>query len=234
MLIRASVCAVVDPGTLDSPDIDRELMDPKSVIDSLLTRSSSVTRENGQARGIQGLYHSSLLDSMLVSMFAFTTVFDCWLKRDARRMGVATNEVQRILSESIVNPLRERGFVGAKKVVALQLALQKAAGLPTRFLVEEIDLKKFLETLLHRGLGIEEPLCNLVYWHTTDESSATRDSILSCKSLPIADPFRGLFLLVRSRVQNPPDSTDFCLISEPLFCITVLPLTLISCCILIQ
>ncbi len=110
---------------------------------------------------------------MLVSMFAFTTVFGGWLKRDARVQRSSPNEVQRILRESIVNPLRERGFVGAKKVVALQLALQKAAELPTRFLVEEIDLKAFLETLLYRGLGVEEPLWNLVYWHSPSLTQQT-------------------------------------------------------------
>ncbi len=61
----------------------------------------------GQMRGIQGHRNSCYLDSTLFAMFAFSVVFDVTLHRERRADDIRDyDEVQRVLKETIVNPLR--------------------------------------------------------------------------------------------------------------------------------
>ena len=90
--------------------------------------------------GIQGLYHSTSVEAHLYAMFGWHDLFDYLLVRSEVNV-----EVQRALKEGIVNPLRTTHFVGARKVLALLLALMKACSLPPRIIVEEDGI--FITTL---------------------------------------------------------------------------------------
>ena len=62
----------------------------------------------GNMRGIQGHHNSCYLDSTLFSMFAFSLVFDCLLYRSRQPDDLKEyDEVQKVLKEGIVNPLRK-------------------------------------------------------------------------------------------------------------------------------
>ena len=81
---------------------------------------------------MQGLYHSSGHDTLLFALFALTDAYDEWL-----RSPEANADVRRVLVERVVNPLRRHGLVGAKRIVALRLAICRATALTARDLVSE-------------------------------------------------------------------------------------------------
>ena len=84
-------------GSIDSPYIEGTIPPPLSL---------SVDRR-GKMSGIQGHHNSCYLDATLFSMFAFTTVFDSLLYRSKTETDLEDYEqVQRVLKEGIVNPLR--------------------------------------------------------------------------------------------------------------------------------
>ena len=61
----------------------------------------------GNMRGLQGHHNSCYLDATLYSMFAFSCVFDTLLHRRRKDADLQEyDEVQCVLRESIVNPLR--------------------------------------------------------------------------------------------------------------------------------
>ena len=61
----------------------------------------------GRGKGIQGDVNSCYMDATLFTMFACNNVFDRAIKRPkARDDSVEFEEIQRILREEIVNPLR--------------------------------------------------------------------------------------------------------------------------------
>ena len=61
----------------------------------------------GTMRGLQGHHNSCYLDATLYSMFAFSSVFDTLLHRQKRPDDLDDyDEVQVVLKEHIVNPLR--------------------------------------------------------------------------------------------------------------------------------
>ena len=61
----------------------------------------------GTMHGIQGHHNSCYLDATLYSMFAFSSVFDTLLHREKKDTDLPEyDDVQRVLRESIVNPLR--------------------------------------------------------------------------------------------------------------------------------
>lgn len=61
----------------------------------------------GKNRGIQGHHNSCYLDATLFAMFSCTSVFDSILHRPKNNDDIAEyDEVQRVLKEEIVNPLR--------------------------------------------------------------------------------------------------------------------------------
>ena len=78
----------------------------------------------GRNRGIQGNQNSCYLDATLFVMFSFTSVFDCLLYRPPSTQDIDEyTEVQRVLREEIVNPLRKNWFVRADRVMKLRQLL---------------------------------------------------------------------------------------------------------------
>ncbi|XP_045113226.1 ubiquitin carboxyl-terminal hydrolase CYLD-like [Portunus trituberculatus] len=114
----------------------------------------------GKNRGIQGHQNSCYLDATLFSMFAFTSVFDNLLFRPQTAHDIKEyNEVQRVLREEIVNPLRANLFVRADRIMKLRTMLDHLSsvrGLTT----EEKDPEEFLHSLLAQILQAE-PLLQL-------------------------------------------------------------------------
>ncbi|XP_074619112.1 ubiquitin carboxyl-terminal hydrolase CYLD-like [Acropora palmata] len=106
----------------------------------------------GNMRGLQGHLNSCYLDATLYSMFAFSWVFDTILHRKRRETDLPEyEEVQSVLREAIVNPLRVHGFVRADRVLHLRELLDKlstTAGL----INEEKDPEEFLNSLLKQVL----------------------------------------------------------------------------------
>ncbi|XP_045582546.1 ubiquitin carboxyl-terminal hydrolase CYLD isoform X2 [Procambarus clarkii] len=114
----------------------------------------------GKNRGIQGHQNSCYLDATLFSMFAFTSVFDNLLFRPPTAHDIKEyHEVQRVLREEIVNPLRANLFVRADRIMKLRTMLDHLSsvrGLTT----EEKDPEEFLHSLLAQILQAE-PLLQL-------------------------------------------------------------------------
>ncbi|GFO20654.1 ubiquitin carboxyl-terminal hydrolase cyld [Plakobranchus ocellatus] len=102
----------------------------------------------GKNRGIQGHHNSCYLDATLFSMFYFTTVFDNIYNRPANTGDLPEYpEVQRVLKEGIVNPLRKFNYVRADKVLKLRELLDKLGTVPG-MMGEEKDPEEFLNALL--------------------------------------------------------------------------------------
>lgn len=116
--------------------------------------STQKEKEN-KPRGIQSLYNSSSSDCTLYCMFAFNTSFDYLFKMN---VPCESNSPMRILSRQIVVPLRKIGFVGAKRTVALKLALQRVGGLRTKAIVDVRKPGRFMDDLLNKGLRVEPQL----------------------------------------------------------------------------
>nr|SVE78139.1 EOG090X03LH [Daphnia lumholtzi] len=109
----------------------------------------------GKFRGIQGHHNSCYLDATLFSMFTFTSIFDGLLYRPPTRNDIPQyEEVQRILKEEIVNPLRQHHYVRADKVMKLRRLLQKL-GSVKGLTNEEKDPEEFLHCLLSQTLKAE-------------------------------------------------------------------------------
>nr|CAG4636884.1 EOG090X03LH [Ceriodaphnia reticulata]SVE72843.1 EOG090X03LH [Ceriodaphnia reticulata] len=109
----------------------------------------------GKFRGIQGHHNSCYLDATLFSMFTFTSIFDGLLYRPPTRNDIPQyEEVQRILREEIVNPLRQHNYVRADKVMKLRRLLQKL-GSVKGLTNEEKDPEEFLHCLLSQTLKAE-------------------------------------------------------------------------------
>ena len=78
----------------------------------------------GRNKGIQGHQNSCYLDATLFAMFSFTGVFDGLLYRPQTVQDIPEyTDVQRVLREEIVNPLRKKLFVRADKVMRLRRLL---------------------------------------------------------------------------------------------------------------
>lgn len=61
----------------------------------------------GKGKGIQGHHNSCYMDATLLAMFYFTTVFDTILHRPKSSHDLPEySEIQQVLKEGIVNPLR--------------------------------------------------------------------------------------------------------------------------------
>ena len=92
-------CPVSIPafGSLPSPDVPGVTFPPAKL----------EYKYCGTMHGIQGHHNSCYLDATLYSMFAFSSVFDTLLHRERKDTDLEEyDEVQRVLRESIVNPLR--------------------------------------------------------------------------------------------------------------------------------
>ncbi|XP_040568513.1 ubiquitin carboxyl-terminal hydrolase CYLD [Lepeophtheirus salmonis] len=106
----------------------------------------------GRNRGIQGFNNSCYLDSTIFAMFSFTSAFDFLLNRPPNSEDIREyTELQRVLKEDIVNPLRKNFFVRADKVMKLRKfldSLSNVQGLTS----EEKDPEELLNSLLCQTL----------------------------------------------------------------------------------
>uniref|UniRef100_A0A182Y9X5 ubiquitinyl hydrolase 1 n=1 Tax=Anopheles stephensi TaxID=30069 RepID=A0A182Y9X5_ANOST len=102
----------------------------------------------GKFKGIQGHHNSCYLDATLFAMFTFTSVFDSLLFRPKEpEDNPQYEEVQRVLLEEIVNPLRKNHFVRADRVLKLRQLLDRLSSV-TGLMSEEKDPEEFLNSLL--------------------------------------------------------------------------------------
>ncbi|CAD7085791.1 unnamed protein product [Hermetia illucens] len=109
----------------------------------------------GKFKGIQGHHNSCYLDATLFSMFMFTYVFDSILFRPQFADDIpAYKEVQKVLREEIVNPLRKNLFVRADRVMKLRQLLDKLSSV-SGLTCEEKDPEEFLNSLLAQIMKAE-------------------------------------------------------------------------------
>ncbi|XP_063700280.1 uncharacterized protein LOC134830659 [Culicoides brevitarsis] len=102
----------------------------------------------GKFKGIQGHHNSCYLDATLFSMFTFTSVFDSLLFRPKEPEDNNNyEEIQKVLREEIVNPLRKSMFVRADRVLKFRHLLDKSSSV-TGLTTEEKDPEEFLNCLL--------------------------------------------------------------------------------------
>lgn len=109
----------------------------------------------GKSRGIQGHNNSCYLDATLFAMFSSTTLFDSLLYRPPNTNDIPEySEIQRILREEIVRPLRDDYIVHTEQVMLFRTMLERSstvAGLTD----EEKDPEEFLSLLLSQILKAE-------------------------------------------------------------------------------
>lgn len=120
-------------------------------------KNPALTLKNmlGKNRGIQGHNNSCYLDATLFAMFSTTTFFDSLLNRPAAETDIPEyNEVQRILREDIVKPLREEYFVSADQVMRFRTMLEEVSSV-SGLTDEEKDPEEFLSLLLGQVLKSE-------------------------------------------------------------------------------
>ncbi|KAL3282859.1 hypothetical protein HHI36_006019 [Cryptolaemus montrouzieri] len=109
----------------------------------------------GKYRGIQGHHNSCYLDVTLFSMFTYTAVFDSLLFRPKSPNDIVDyEEVQRVLREEIVNPLRKNLYVSAGHVMNLRKLLDRLSSV-SGLTSEEKDPEEFLNSLLAQILRAE-------------------------------------------------------------------------------
>ncbi|XP_077993432.1 ubiquitin carboxyl-terminal hydrolase CYLD-like isoform X2 [Glandiceps talaboti] len=124
----------------------------------------------GTGRGIQGHHNSCYLDSTLFSMFAFSLAFDdLILRARSSRDLLEFTEVQTVLKEGIVNPLRKFGFVRADRVLKFRELLDKL-GSVSGLTSEEKDPEEFLNTLFQQVFKTE-PFLKMRDVHGEEHSS---------------------------------------------------------------
>lgn len=115
----------------------------------------NVAGMSGRNKGIQGHQNSCYLDATLFSMFCFTSVFDSLLYRPRGEKDIARyDEVQRVLREEIVNPLRKSLFVRADKVMNLRTMLDSLSDVQG-LTDQEKDPEEFLSSLLTQVMKAE-------------------------------------------------------------------------------
>ncbi len=134
-------------GSIDCPTVTGDVP-PLSSTDDLQALC-------GKNRGIQGHHNSCYLDATLFSMFSCTTIFESLLHRPPRIDDIPEyREVQRVLKEEIVNPLRANLYVRADRVMHLRTLLEKISSV-RGLTSEEKDPEEFLNLLLNEILKAE-------------------------------------------------------------------------------
>ncbi|NWI55465.1 CYLD hydrolase, partial [Calyptomena viridis] len=121
-----------------------------------LRNEGAVRVLRGRMRGIQGHCNSCYMDAALFSLFSCTSVLDSMLFMP---FPLCDRNVQGILRDEIVNPLRRTGFVRAGSVMHLREQLTEK-GQCSSFTSAEKDPEEFLNLIMQHILGIE-PLLKL-------------------------------------------------------------------------
>ncbi|NWU90193.1 CYLD hydrolase, partial [Upupa epops] len=121
-----------------------------------LSNEAAVRVLRGQMKGIQGHCNSCYMDAALFSLFSCTSVLDSMLFKPS---PLGDRNVQSILREEIVYPLRKTGFVRAGSVMRLREQLTEK-GQCSSFTNAEKDPEEFLNLIMHHVLGLE-PLLRL-------------------------------------------------------------------------
>ncbi|KFV98774.1 Ubiquitin carboxyl-terminal hydrolase CYLD, partial [Fulmarus glacialis] len=121
-----------------------------------LRNEAAVRVLRGRMKGIQGHCNSCYMDAALFSLFSCTSVLDSMLFKP---FLLCDRNVQSILRDEIVNPLRKTGFVRASSVMHLREQLTEK-GQCSSFTNAEKDPEEFLNLIMHQILGIE-PLLKL-------------------------------------------------------------------------
>ncbi|KFO96233.1 Ubiquitin carboxyl-terminal hydrolase CYLD, partial [Calypte anna] len=121
-----------------------------------LRNEAAVQVLQGRMKGIQGHCNSCYIDVTLFSLFSCTSVVDSMLFKPS---PLCDRNVQSILRDEIVNPLRKNGFVLARSVMHLREQLTEK-GECSSFTNAEKDPEEFLNLIMHQILGIE-PLLRL-------------------------------------------------------------------------
>lgn len=110
---------------------------------------------HGRNKGIQGHQNSCYLDATLFSMFCFTSAFDSLLYRPRNKGDVAKyDEVQQVLRDEIVNPLRRSLYVRADRVMKLRELLDSLSDVQG-LTDQEKDPEEFLSSLLTQVMKAE-------------------------------------------------------------------------------
>lgn len=126
---------------------------PSFVVDG--TEKNSLSSLTGKSKGIQGHNNSCYLDATLFSMFASTTLFDSLLYRPPNDNDIPEyRDIQSILRDEIVRPLRTDRFVSADQVMLFRTMLERSStvdGLTD----QEKDPEEFLTLLLGQILRAE-------------------------------------------------------------------------------
>ncbi|KAJ0181992.1 hypothetical protein K1T71_002714 [Dendrolimus kikuchii] len=143
------------PDRADLHDIDHSEQPECPVVPGVIPPLSSLGELAGKNRGIQGHHNSCYLDATLFAMFTFTSVFDALLYRPPEpEDSPHYSEVQRVLREEIVNPLRKHGYVRADRVMKLRTLLERLSDVPG-LTTEEKDPEEFLNGLVAQLLRAE-------------------------------------------------------------------------------
>ncbi|XP_013168322.1 PREDICTED: ubiquitin carboxyl-terminal hydrolase CYLD isoform X3 [Papilio xuthus] len=125
------------------------------IVTGVVPPLSSLGTIAGKNRGIQGHHNSCYLDATLFAMFTFTSVFDALLYRPPEpEDSPHYSEVQRVLREEVVNPLRRHGYVRADRVMKLRTLLERLSDVPG-LTSEEKDPEEFLNGLVAQILRAE-------------------------------------------------------------------------------
>ncbi|XP_018596312.2 ubiquitin carboxyl-terminal hydrolase CYLD [Scleropages formosus] len=119
----------------------------------------------GDMKGIQGHCNSCYMDSALFSLFSCSSVLDSLLFMSVPQEDA---QIQNILLQEIVNPLRTKGFVSEKSMMKLRKKLQSSGHCPT-FTTDEKDPEEFLTLLMSDILRLE-PLLKLSTGKKVQES----------------------------------------------------------------
>nr|XP_049708184.1 ubiquitin carboxyl-terminal hydrolase CYLD isoform X1 [Helicoverpa armigera]XP_049708185.1 ubiquitin carboxyl-terminal hydrolase CYLD isoform X2 [Helicoverpa armigera]XP_049708186.1 ubiquitin carboxyl-terminal hydrolase CYLD isoform X3 [Helicoverpa armigera]XP_049708187.1 ubiquitin carboxyl-terminal hydrolase CYLD isoform X4 [Helicoverpa armigera]XP_049708188.1 ubiquitin carboxyl-terminal hydrolase CYLD isoform X5 [Helicoverpa armigera]XP_049708190.1 ubiquitin carboxyl-terminal hydrolase CY len=143
------------PGRSDPHDADLSDQPDCPIVVGVVPPLSSLGELAGKNRGIQGHHNSCYLDATLFAMFTFTSVFDALLYRPPEpEDSPHYSEVQRVLREEIVNPLRKHGYVRADRVMKLRTLLERLSDVPG-LTSEEKDPEEFLNGLVAQLLRAE-------------------------------------------------------------------------------
>lgn len=145
-----------DTPPLDHVDTHSDQPQPECpVVTGIVPPLNSLGDLIGKNKGIQGHHNSCYLDATLFAMFTFTSVFDALLYRPPENEDSPHyTEVQRVLREEIVNPLRKHGYVRADRVMKLRTLLEKLSDVPG-LTSEEKDPEEFLNGLVAQLLRAE-------------------------------------------------------------------------------